>query len=88
MLFESVFYKGASKILLLFKTFLRLNQVNMQGGVILHVVHISGTRIIEAGNYGLSIRNYLVGMMRGVNIFIFTIQITSTGYINDIGTMD
>ena len=38
----------------------------MRGNLILHVVHISGTRIIEADIDGLSRGNNLGGMIRGV----------------------
>ena len=45
---ESEFYKGTSKIPLLFEIVLRLHRVHMRGDLILHVVHIAGTRMIEA----------------------------------------
>ena len=43
LVFESVFYKGTSKIHLLFELFLRLHQVHMMGEMIFHVIHITGT---------------------------------------------
>ena len=67
MVFESVFYKGISKINLLFEIFLRLYQVHMRGELILNGVHISGTRIIKAIIYGLLKVNNLGGMTRGIN---------------------
>ena len=39
----------------------------MRGYLIQHVVHIVGTRIIEAGIDGISRRNNLVGIMRVLN---------------------
>ena len=43
---ESVFYNGASKSPLLFETVLRLHQVQMRWELILHAIHIEGTRMI------------------------------------------
>ena len=40
LVFERVFYKGTSKILLLLELVLRLNQVQMIGKLNLHVIHI------------------------------------------------
>ena len=48
LMFERVFYKGASKITLLFEIVLRLHQVQIIGELILHVIHIAGTQMIEA----------------------------------------
>ena len=56
---KSVFYKETSKIPLLFELVLRLHQVQMRGELILHVIHIKGTIIIEAGIYGFSSGNNL-----------------------------
>ena len=67
LVFESVFYKGTSKIALLFEIFLRLYQLQMRLYFILHVVHIAGTSIIEEGIYGLSRGNNLGLMMRVLN---------------------
>ena len=67
LVFESVFYKGTSNPPLLFKLVLRLHQVQMRGEMILHVVHIAGTQMIEAGIDGLSRGKNLGGMMRGMN---------------------
>ena len=67
MVFESVFYKGASKTPLLFEIVLRLNQVHMRGYFILHVIHIVGKRLNKEVTYGLSRGENLVGMMRGSN---------------------
>ena len=39
----------------------------MRGNLILHVIHITGTSIIESGINGLSRVNNLVVMMRGLN---------------------
>ena len=49
LVFESVLYKGTLKSPLLFELVLRLHQVQMRGELILHVIHIAGTHMIEAG---------------------------------------
>ena len=63
LLFKSIYYKGTSNIPLLLEIVLLLHKIYMKGDLILHVVHISGTRIIEAGIDGLSIWNNLGGMV-------------------------
>ena len=63
---NSVFYKVTSKSTLLFKTVLHIHVIQMEGISILHVVHISGTRMIEMGIDSLSIENNLGGIMRGI----------------------
>ena len=46
LVFESVFYKWYIKRLLIFEIVLRLHQVHMRGDMVLHIFHISGTRMI------------------------------------------
>ena len=46
LVFDRVFYKGTSKSLLLFELVIRLNQVHIKGGLIVHSVHITGTRMV------------------------------------------
>ena len=53
ILFESVYYKGESKIPLLFDIVLLLQQVQIRGYLILHAVNIFGKRMVEAGIDGL-----------------------------------
>ena len=50
-MFDSIFYKEILKISFLFELVLRLHQVQMRGELILYVIHILGTRLIEAGIY-------------------------------------
>ena len=49
MVFESIYYKGESKIILLLDIVLRLHQFQIREELILHVVHISGTVVIKSG---------------------------------------
>ena len=62
--FESVFYKGKLKSTMFFETVLQLHELTVEGVLIMHVVHISGTRMIEAGIDDLSIRNYMGCIMQ------------------------
>ena len=45
----------------------------MRGELSLHVIHISGTRMIEEGIDGLSIGNNLGGIVRGLNPLQFVL---------------
>ena len=62
-IFRSVFTKDSSNIPLLFETVLQLHNIQTEMILILHVVHISGTRIIEAGIDGLSRGNDMGGII-------------------------
>ena len=66
LFFDSVFYKGTSESPLLFEIVLSLNQVQMKGELILHIVHIVGTITINAGIDVISRGNNLGGMTRGL----------------------
>ena len=57
----------------MFDIVLRLHQVQMVGQLILHVIHIAGSRMIEAGIYGISRGDNLVGMIRGLNSLHFVL---------------
>ena len=45
----------------------------MRGELILHVIHIAGTRMVGVGIYGLSRDNNLGGIMRGMNPLHFVL---------------
>ena len=53
LFFVSVLYKVTAKIPFLFELVMSLYQVQMKVEPILQILHISGTRMIEAGIYGL-----------------------------------
>ena len=67
LVFEGIFYKGASKIPPLFKIVLRFYQVHMIGYLILNIVHIAGTIIIETVVDWLLRGNKLGLIIRGLN---------------------
>ena len=66
LVFETVYYKGMLKILLLFEVFLCLYQFQMKGWFIIHVVNIAGNRIIEDGINGISRGKNFLGILIGV----------------------
>ena len=51
---EQAFYSGTSDSKALFELVLRLRKIEMEGSVILHIIHISGKRMIKSGIDGLS----------------------------------
>ena len=65
---ESCFYKGTSQSRALFNLILRLRKIELEGGLKLQVIHISGARMIAQGTDGLSRFNFLEGVMTGQNI--------------------
>jgi hypothetical protein len=68
IVFEGTYYKGTSSSKKLFDLTLRLRKAQARGNLILHVIHIAGTRMKEgAGIDGLSRGDMLEGMMAGRN---------------------
>ena len=51
---ESAFFKGTSSSRKLFELMLSLHQLQMHTGIPLHVIHITGKRMISQGTDGLS----------------------------------
>ncbi len=51
---EKAYYKGTSSSRQLFELVLRLRKIEMEGRMIIHVIHISGKRMIACGIDGLS----------------------------------
>jgi len=62
--FEGTFYKGHSNSKKLNGLILRVRQTERRTGCILHVLHIAGTRMKEAGVDGLSRGDLIEGMMK------------------------
>ena len=62
---EAAFWKGNSHSRKLCGLVLRLRQLEMRSGMILHVVHVSGKRMIAQGTDGLSRGDHFTGVMRG-----------------------
>jgi hypothetical protein len=62
---EAVYYKGNSSSRKLFDLMLRLRKLEMDASLILHVVHVSGTRMIDEGGDGGSRGDLTQGVMAG-----------------------
>lgn len=62
---EASFWKGSSRSPKLFSLVLRLRQLEMKFGLILHVTHVSGKRMIACGVDGLSCADHSMGIMTG-----------------------
>ena len=62
---ESAFYKGTSSSRKLFDLVLRLRKLQMNGGVVMHVIHVAGKRMIAQGTDSLSRGITTDGIMRG-----------------------
>ncbi|CAB9525841.1 unknown protein [Seminavis robusta] len=68
---EAAYWKGSSKSQLLLDLVLRLRMVELHFGLLLHVVHVSGKRMIAQGTDGLSRGSHGTGVMRGVDMISF-----------------
>jgi hypothetical protein len=68
---EAVFFKGNSTSKPLFDLMLRLRKVEMEGQLLLHVVHVAGTRMIEEGADGGSRGDLTQGAMAGHSVIDF-----------------
>ena len=68
---EGAYYKGNTGSRLLFELVLRLRQLNMQGNIILHVIHVAGTRMISQGTDALSRGDLQEGVMAGQGMLTF-----------------
>lgn len=62
---EAAFWKGTSASPLLFELVLRLKRLEMDHDIILHVIHVSGKRMIAQGTDGLSRADHTQGVMQG-----------------------
>ena len=62
---ESAFWKGTSHCKKLCALVVRLRKLEMNTGMILHVVHVSGRRMIKQGSDGLSRSDHSTGVMAG-----------------------
>jgi hypothetical protein len=68
---KAAFWKGTSKSKTLFELVLRLKRLEMEYGLILHVVHVSGKRMIAQGTDGLSRADHSEGVMKGKDMKTF-----------------
>jgi len=68
---EAAFWKGTSKSRKLLDLVLRLRELEMQTGMILHIIHVSGKRMIAQGTDGLSRGDHSTGVMTGQSLTAF-----------------
>ena len=68
---ESSFYRGSSSSKLLHALVLRLRLLEIKYSVIIHLIHVSGTRMIAQGTDGTSRGSLLEGVMAGENMLTF-----------------
>jgi hypothetical protein len=68
---ESAFYKGSSSSKQLHNLVLRLHSVAMQYQIIIHMVHVSGKRMIAQGTDGCSRGVLMEGVMAGKDMLLF-----------------
>jgi hypothetical protein len=68
---EAVFYKGNSTSRPYFKLMLRFRKLEMEGELILHVIHVGGTRMVVEGADGGSRGDLNQGVMAGQLILEF-----------------
>ena len=68
---EGCYYKGTSQSRMLFNLVLRLRKAEHDGGLKLHVMHVSGKRMIAQGTDGLSRGNFLEGVLAGQSMKSF-----------------
>jgi hypothetical protein len=71
MVYENAFYIGTSRSPILFELVLRICLLEMHGGWKIHVIHISGKRMIQQGTDGLSQGDMISGVMGGVDMLSF-----------------
>jgi hypothetical protein len=62
---EAAFWKGHSKSRKLFEIALQFRKLEMKYDLLLHVIHISGRRVIWQGSDGLSRVDKATGAMQG-----------------------
>jgi hypothetical protein len=68
---EAAFYRGSSSNKALFELVLRLKKLEMSAGVKIHLIHISGRRMIADGVDGLSRGCLTEGVMAGIPFLDF-----------------
>ena len=68
---DAAFWKGTSKSPKLLELVLRLRKLEMSLGITIHLVHISGKRMIASGIDGLSRGDHSTGIMAGQSLLSF-----------------
>lgn len=71
IVFEEIYYKADSSSPKLHELMLRLYLAEMKGKLIIHMIHIAGTRMKECGMDGMSRGIFLKGMMAGGDLLSY-----------------
>ena len=71
MVAERAYYKGSAKTKHLHGLILCLQKLEMEGNMILHVIHVAGTRMIRSGIDGLSRGDTHEGVAVGCNMLSY-----------------
>jgi hypothetical protein len=90
---EAAYWKGTSHSQKLFDLVLRLKKLEAKHDMILHVIHVSGKRMIAQGTDGISRGDHSAGVMRGIpmtayvplHIDAFTREPKLREFIEEIG---
>jgi hypothetical protein len=76
---ERCFFKGTSRSSLLFELVLRLRTIEMKGDLFIHLVWVTGTRMIEQGTDGLFRGDLSNGVMAGYSM-LFHVPLTKDAF--------
>ena len=68
---ESCYYRGTSSSKILHALVLRLRLLEMNYSMLIHIIHVSGTRMIAQGTDGCSRGSLLEGVMAGADMLSF-----------------
>jgi hypothetical protein len=68
---ESAFHNGTSSSSLSFELVVRLQKIQLFHGVTIHLIHVSGKRMISQGTDGISCGNLLEVVMTGKDMLSF-----------------
>ena len=68
---ESAFHLGTSSSRSLFELILKVKKLELTYSIKLHVIHVSGKRMVEQGTDGLSRGNFIEGVMIGKSMIEF-----------------
>ena len=68
---ENTFYKGSSSRESLFNLVRRFQKLELEGGIILHMVHVSGKRMIASEVVALSRGDITKGVIQGNNLLTY-----------------
>eukprot|EP00978_Attheya_sp_CCMP212_P037942 scaffold183200_cov67-Attheya_sp.AAC.3 len=68
---EAAYWKGTSHSRKLFELVLRLKKLETKNDLVLHMIHVSGRRMIAQGTDGLSRGDHLQSVMQGLPMTAF-----------------